>query len=233
MNRKIFYSLLSMAFLSGWSAARAVEAHAHAPGFLGVALHEVMPAEVERFKLPGEFGGWVEAVAPDSPAQDSGILVDDVIVGFNGERVISARALRRMVYESPAGRTVELRLIRDGRPLLLAVKLGVGQEIAPISPAPAPPREPRRFGAWVEPVQPQLGEYLGLPEGAGMMVTEIQPGSAAERAGVQARDILALIDETDITSAEALSNAIQALTKPEARLEIIRNGARQTLSLRF
>jgi len=231
MNRKLFCHLLSMAFLAGWSAARAVEAHNHAPGLLGVSLHEVMPAEVERFKLPGEFGAWVEAVAPGSPAQEAGIQVNDVIVGFNGERVVSARALRRMVYESPAGRTVELRLMRDGRPLLLTVKLGEGKEMH--AAAPALPAEPRRFGAWVEPVQPQLGEYLGLPEGAGLLVTEVQPGSPAERAGVQARDILAALDETDLISAEVLGAAIQALPVPNARLEIIRNGARQTLTLRF
>lgn len=232
MNRKFLFNLLSFAFLTGWSAARAVEAHAHAPGLLGVALHEIMPSEVERFKLPGEFGAWVEAVAPDSPAESVGIQVDDVIVGFNGERVLSARALRRMVYESPAGRTVELRLIRDGRPLLISVKLGEGREMHAPAATPAP-REPRRFGAWIEPVQPQLGEYLGLPEGAGMMVTDVQPGSPADRAGVQAKDILAVIEDTDILSAEVLGNVIQSLTEPTARLEIIRNGARQTLTLRY
>lgn len=232
MTRKHLFQLLSLAFLTGWSTARAVEAHTHAPGMLGVALHEIMPSEVERFRLPGEFGAWVEAVAPGSPAQEAGVQVGDVIVGFNGERVISARALRRMVYESPAGRSVELRIIRDGRPLLLTARLGEGQETV-AAPAAPMPREPRRFGAWVEPVQPQLADFLGLPDGAGLLVTEVQPGSAAVRAGVQVRDILAVIADTDITSAEVLGEVIQGLPTNQTTLEIIRNGARQTLTVQF
>lgn len=232
MTKQNLLSLLSFAFFAGWSTARAVEAHTHPPGALGVALHEVMAAEVVNLNLPGEYGAWVEAVAPGSPAASVGIEVNDVIVAFNSVRVESARALRRMVQETPAGREVELRLIRQGRPMLVRVTLGEGVESLP-GPAARVPRPPRSFGAWIEPVQPQLGDYLGLPEGTGLMVNEVQEGSPAARAGIQARDILAEIAGNPITSPENVGEAINAIPGNSVEVVLIRNGQRESVTVRF
>lgn len=206
------------------------EAHQHPPGMLGVSLHEVMAEEVINMNLPGEYGAWVEGVASGSPAAEAGIEVNDVIVAYNANRVESARALRRMVMETPAGRTVELRLIRQGRPMLLSVTLGEGQETI----VQAPPRPRRTLGAWIVPVGEQLGEFLGLDEGMGLVVNEIQPDSPADLAGIRPRDVLAEIGGLDVTSPEMVGETINALRGNEVEVLVIRpGGARETVTLRF
>lgn len=232
MKRTCFFQFLSLAFLAGWNSAHAVLSEAHPPGMLGVHLHEIAAEDVASLNLPGEFGAFVEAVGPGSPAEQAGISAGDVIVGFNSERVQSARALRRMVSESPAGRTVELRLIRGGRPLLLPVVLGEGREVSTHPAAPAAP-QPRRFGAWVESVGAQLADILELEDGTGLVVTEVMGGSVADRAGVQARDILVSIGGTAISSPEALAEMLQSFPGNRIELELIRSMARQTVTLQF
>lgn len=231
MLKKHILPLLSFALLSNWNAASAVETHAHAPGMLGVALHEVFSGEVSKFQLPGEYGAWVEAVAPDSPAEAAGIQVDDVIVGYNGIRVESARALRRMVQESPAGRTVELRLVRMGSPVLVRATLGEGREVAPMMASE--PRAPRKLGVGVEPISLQLADLYDLNDGEGLFVAQVQKGSLAERAGILARDILVSVEDTAITTGERLSELLNDLPGADAVFTVIRNGVRENVTVRF
>lgn len=218
----LFYISLVFTF-----SLRAAETHNHPPGMLGVALHEIMAEEVATFSLPGEYGAWVRGVGPDSPAAKAGIQDDDVIVSYNGLRVESARAMQRMVLETPAGRIVELRLIRDGKPVIVQPTLGEG-EMPALNMAVAP-RAPQSLGVGVEPVASAVGQYLGLDEGVGVIVRVIKDDSPAAVAGLQIKDILIKLDDTEITSAEALGQQIKNLRSYRATLTLIRGT--ETLSV--
>lgn len=221
--KNLFVSLFALASAFTLSA---VETHNHPPGMLGVALHEIMAEEVAAFNLPGEYGAWVKAVGPDSPAAKAGILENDVIVSYNGQRVESARAMQRMVLETPAGRSVELRLIRNGKPVIVQPELGAGS--LPEVTA-APPRAPKSLGVGVEPVASAVGQYLGLNEGVGVIVRVVKEDSPAAEAGLQPKDILIKLNDTDITSAEALGAQIKNLGSYSATLTLIRGT--ETLSV--
>lgn len=68
-----------------------------------------------------ETGAVVMDVRAEGPADAAGIQPGDVITEFDGERVRGARQLARVVEETPAGRTVPLRVRRDGSALALQV----------------------------------------------------------------------------------------------------------------
>jgi len=72
-------------------------------------------------------GAVVERVAPDSPAERAGIKVGDVITGFDGEKVRSARQLARLVNETPPGRTVPAAVLRDGKSVDLKITPEAGE----------------------------------------------------------------------------------------------------------
>ncbi|MCC5849302.1 MAG: PDZ domain-containing protein [Verrucomicrobia bacterium] len=228
MTKQNLFSILTLSFFTLWNLADAAESKPHAPGMLGVALQEVLDEDVVTYSLPGEYGARVEAVAPSSPAATAGLEVNDVVVAFNGNRVESARMLRRMVQETPAGREVELRVIRQGRPILVSVSLGEGQETQTQVTRPT-----RSFGAWIVSVEPQLAEHLHLDEGVGLVVNEVQKNSAADRAGIQARDILLTLGGRPITSPEMVGETINAIPGNQIEVELIRKGNRETLLLSF
>jgi membrane-associated protease RseP (regulator of RpoE activity) len=92
-------------------------------GYLGVTLAEVERGDVARLRLEAERGARVLEVLDDTPAARAGLKADDVIVAYEGEPVRSALQLRRLVGETPAGRAVEIELVRDGGSQRVSVEL--------------------------------------------------------------------------------------------------------------
>ena len=90
---------------------------------LGVRLEEVDQDVVSRLKLKEEKGALVAEVLEDSAAEKAGIKKDDVIVKFQGEQVLTASQLGRLVREVPSGRKVDLDVIRAGAPLKVTATL--------------------------------------------------------------------------------------------------------------
>ncbi|MFQ5746309.1 MAG: PDZ domain-containing protein [Gemmatimonadota bacterium] len=147
MNKRLIAVVLAVLTLGGIVAAAGSvsaqektdgkdRAHHRAPpfvmsgsggSFLGVYIDEVDRDAVDRLHLPAERGVLVDEVAEDSPAADAGLEEDDVIMAWNGETIEGTASLRRHLAETPAGRTVSLRVFRDGRARDVSVKLGEGE----------------------------------------------------------------------------------------------------------
>lgn len=191
--------------------------------WLGVELREVTGETAKDLKLPAERGVVVSSVVPDSPAAKAGLKENDVVTEINGQHVEGAVQFRRMIREIPAGRTVQLTLWRDGHAQTLSVTLGKGEErhrsFKVFTPGPgapggftfnmpeipmAPPMEwdgsrflaggQPRLGIDAEDLNGQLGTFFGAPDGEGILVREVNPGSPAEKAGVKAGDVITSVN---------------------------------------
>ena len=92
--------------------------------YLGVFIADVTAEDVERLGLREERGVRITGVADEGPARDAGLQEDDVIVGWNGDRIESEAQLRRILGETPAGRSASLGVIRGGSERSIAVELG-------------------------------------------------------------------------------------------------------------
>jgi len=97
--------------------------------FLGVELGEVTRDTMQRLKLREERGALIEEVTAGSSAAEAGLLSNDVIVKWDGESIESAREVSRHIRETPAGRSVRLGVIREGREIEINVKMGERQAI--------------------------------------------------------------------------------------------------------
>jgi serine protease Do len=105
---------------------------------IGVVVGPLMPEDRERLKLNDESGVLVTVVVPGGPAEKAGLMVDDVILSFQGEALPSPDRLRWVASLAGVGKTVTLRVARGGRMFDLQVKLDALPERA----APAVPLEP-------------------------------------------------------------------------------------------
>jgi len=78
----------------------------------------------------------------------------------------------------------------------------------------------------------QLCQYFGVTDGAGVLVWEVEKGSAAEKAGVKAGDLITVVGKKKIRTLRDVSRALGIYDEGEkAEIEVVRKGARQTLSL--
>jgi S1-C subfamily serine protease len=100
-------------------------------GYLGVGLHGIRldAALAASLSLPDRCAIMVVSVDPDGPARTAGVLVGDVIVGFDGEAVSGVRSLLARLTPESVGKSAELKLLRAGQIATATVAIGA-------SPAP-------------------------------------------------------------------------------------------------
>src|SRR5512138_1838952 len=215
-------------------------------GFLGVTL-----ADVEGDAR----GAKVRSVESESPAGKAGIKEADVIVRFDGESVRSAAQLVRLVGETPAGRSLPVELLRADKIEKLTVTLGEGDRMwmhpegpagergfhlaLPVPPVPPDvsvednvlhvrPHEPRRLGIEFVEIGKQLAAAYQLKDDEGVLVASVLAGSAAERAGVKAGDVILELDGNEIEDAGDLHRVVDDVDPGETvRMKVLRGGQPQ------
>lgn len=90
-------------------------------GWLGVEFQPLTPKLVERLKLPGDSGALVVNVLPNSPAEKAGVKPGDVIVEWNGNKVVDEAELPLLVARTKVGSTAKVVVIRDSEKVSLDV----------------------------------------------------------------------------------------------------------------
>lgn len=87
------------------------------------------------------------------------------------------------------------------------------------------------LGVGLTDLTPELRTHFGVPEDAGVMVSKVEPGSPAEKAGVKVGDILTGIDGKEIRSSWDAQLRVRGQEEGQpVPLEVWRNGKVQTLS---
>jgi predicted metalloprotease with PDZ domain len=92
--------------------------------------------------------------------------------------------------------------------------------------------EGRRFGILLSPVGPALASHLGLREGQGLLVQQVERGSLAEKAGVKPFDVIVTLngEKTHAQKIEEFRSSMQkALGTSTFTLDVIRNGKHETI----
>jgi membrane-associated protease RseP (regulator of RpoE activity) len=109
----------------GYSHGASGAMPSHGPqGYLGVDLREVNEDQVTTLKLKEPRGVEIVNVDHDGPACKAGLRIHDVILQMNGQMIEGVDQLKRMLRESPPGRTVSLLLSHDGQQQTVSVQLG-------------------------------------------------------------------------------------------------------------
>jgi serine protease Do len=230
------------------------------PSWLGVETHEVTADNAKEWKLPAERGVVVAGVTKDSPAAKAGLKENDVITEVNGQRVEGSAQFRRMIHEIPAGRTAQITVWRDGRAQTLSATLGKAEErhstwmgatpgtfafrmpeVMEMPDMPSidlggemallPGGRPR-LGIDAEDIGGQLGSFFGAPDGEGILVRSVNSGSAAEKAGLKAGDVITSFNGERVRSLGDLRQKLASLNDAKtAKIGVLRNKSELTLSV--
>lgn len=226
--------------------------------YLGVDITEVTPDRVGPLKLKEERGVEVLLVDQDSPAGKAGLKEHDVILTLNGAEVESGAQLRRMIHETPPGRTVNMEISRDGQMQTIKAQLadrrkalqwksnkdGENSNLMMVPPIPPIPNfadmdmpnvivvhSNMRSGLMVENLTPQLGEFLGVKGGKGVLVRSVEKGSAASKAGLRAGDVIVRVNADPVTDVGDFSHALRSHASGNASVGVVRDKREQTIAL--
>ena len=190
--------------------------------WLGIEIGEVTPEKAKDLKLPAARGVIVDDVEPDSPAAKAGIKEKDVITQYDGQAVEGTVQFRRLIRETPPGRSITLEISRGGSTQSISVQLGDRSayfekkmkgkmrdfggaysfsmpklEEFPDMPDVMDARTPV-IGINAEDLSGQLGSYFGAPNNAGILVREVRPGTPADKAGLEAGDVIIKLEGKEV-----------------------------------
>lgn len=130
----LFGTILAAPMLCAGSPMQPLGGHANhgLQGYVGISFRDVSEDQMAALKLKEARGAEIIVLDHDGPAFRSGLREHDVILQMNGQVIEGEEQLRRMLHETPAGRTVTFVVSRDGLQQTLSTQLAnrdtVGQE---------------------------------------------------------------------------------------------------------
>src|SRR3972149_1449690 len=152
-------------------------------GWLGVYIQDVTPEMANALKLNSAKGVIVSKVQTDSPAGKAGLKEEDVILQFNAREVHNSVELSTWIAGTHAGTAVTLKVLREGEPLDVTVKLG---ELTPeAQPLSEEKNTESTLGLKVSNMTPEIRQRYSLPEKeGGVVVTGVDREGLAAGEGV-------------------------------------------------
>ena len=88
------------------------------------------------------------------------------------------------------------------------------------------------IGVQIQPVTPDIADSLGLKKAEGALVAEPQANSPAQKAGIEAGDVITSVDGKEVKDARDLAKKIGAMApKSSVKLTVLHKGAEKTLTL--
>jgi serine protease Do len=191
---------------------------------IGATVRDLSSEEAQRAKLSPAQGAYVTRVETGGPAEKAGIAAGDIVVEFDGERVRSAQQLSRLVRESADNRAVKSVVVRDGSRRTVDLTPNRDRLAATLPDFRQLEQQFRDLGrqfefdyngrngnAWggfaigtrgrlgvsLTPVSDQLATYFGVQRG--VLVSSVEAGSAAGRAGLKAGDVITAVNDHQVS----------------------------------
>jgi serine protease Do len=184
-------------------------------------------------------GVFVQQVTPGGPAAKAGIEASDVITGVDNHNVKDGEELVGLIASAQPGTTVELHLLRDGKAMTMAVKIGDRDAIVNESgntgessgETPEGEANTPRLGISVQNLSQSDRQQMGLMAG-GVVIASVEPGSFAEDIGLTRGDVVLEINRHHVASSADVRSIMQSAKPGEAvAVKIMRNSGQNWTSM--
>ncbi len=229
-------------------------------GYLGVGIHDVDNDRAAALKLKDPHGAEITSIDQDAPAFKSGLRLHDVVVQMNGQRVEGIEQFRRMLHETPSGRTITLLAMREGQPQNFSVQLADRTQLAtqiigdletdpppasgadeptPVIVLPSGSHSNGFFGSLTHNRYYVGVDIQPLPTGLadyfgarnGVLVGNVFSNSPASAAGLKPADVIQKVNGQPIVTLSDWEKAIHANRGKRVQVTIIRDRRELTLSM--
>ena len=167
--------------------------------YVGIGMRPVNESVAERLGLDRPKGVYIDSVQPDSPGEDAGLKPLDVILKLDGKDILRGNQVQNEVALKNPGDVVVFTILRDGKEINLKVKLG--QRDTGKEKSKKAEEEFASLGLTVRNLDEEIRSRLDIDDDArGVIVTDVEAGSAAEDAGIRVRDLIMKIEDETVES---------------------------------
>ena len=189
-----------------------------ARSWIGVVVHDIDAERARAIKLGEPRGVEVVGVPDGGPAEQAGIKIGDLLFSYNGEPIVGAQQLGRLVAETPQGRRIKVEYWREGKTSTTTLMTAGNDNSALVFNLPQPNFSrldvsfpiPAAAFVWInsqlgvecealnshDPHDAQFAEFFGV--GRGVLVRFVAKDSPAARAGIHAGDVITQIGDRSV-----------------------------------
>lgn len=182
-------------------------------GSLGLSVQAISPRMASAMHLKQVHGVVVTRVTPDSPADQAGVQVGDVLTAINSKPVHDPHDLANSEGLLPVGSAVHLSLLRQGRPLTLDTRIAPEK----LAHARGGDIDPRLAGASLSGLhhhQRSQGLY-------GAQVSAVASGSRAARGGLKQGDVIIAVNRQRIANLQQLRSLLKQFRPRQLVLTVV------------
>lgn len=200
-------------------------------GWLGVKIQTVTDEIADGLGLTDIHGALVASVTPSGPAEKAGIRAGDVIIEFNGQKLDAMRQLPRIVAETAIGKDADVTLIRDGKTIKTAVKVGelekaetdgiIEKASGEKDTKPSKGLELKDLNVTINNISPLLRETYNIPEDVtGVVVTSVKMTSDAAQKGLTVGDVIVEVNQEAVKDTASVEKIV-ATVKAEGKQSVL------------
>jgi serine protease Do len=207
-------------------------------GWLGVSIRDVNRDEAIAFGLKRPMGALVEQLVEDGPAQEYGIKPGDIIIKFNGVDINQSGDLPHVVGQTPPGRKIPVRIMREKEERSIDVVIGTLEstaalgQVTPESVPQQPEVQAGRLGLVVENLPPEIRDTLETK--GGVVVAQVEPDKPGAAAGVRRGDVIVLIDWKEVPDVNTYQDVVNNLPSGSLlTLRLFRQGAPRFITFKI
>jgi serine protease Do len=211
-------------------------------GVIGVSVGPVPLEALNEFGLKERRGALVNTVTRGQPAAKAGIEPGDIILEFNGKPVRNTDELVGTVVRTKPGTTVPVKILREKQERTVNVTVdeldlddeGSRQRATRETSTEPDEESAEKFGITVSQLTPEAAQRLRAPSDAqGVLISEVEQGSPAFRAGLVRGDIITRINRQPVRSVQEASRALGAVSSGStAFILVLRGGQEQFFTVR-
>jgi serine protease Do len=187
--------------------------------WLGVHTQVLTPELAQALHLGTARGLRISEVLPYTRAHGAGLRVGDILTAVNGQRLTSSRPqdakdLKRIMEDLPVNQEVSLSLLRDGKEVSVRVVAEPEPKGADLANKAVQPDFELTVREIVAADRMESGD---LPEGKGVLVSEVVEGGLANLAGLEIGDAILAIDDQPVASIASFNAAMQKVLTEHPR----------------
>ena len=206
-------------------------------GWLGVRIQPVSDDIAESLGMTDTKGALISGVVEGGPAEE-GLKAGDVVVMFDGKPVDEMRDLPRVVADSPVGSAVQVEVIRKGERQTVEITLGRLEDgertlNASLTDGTETDEDAPVLGLTLVPLDDDLRtEYEIEADVEGVVVTNVEQGSAASEKNIEVGDVIVEINQETVEDASEANERVAEL-KEDGRRNALLMLSSKTGELRF
>jgi serine protease Do len=191
-----------------------------ARGHLGISVQNISDGMMKQWKLPSKRGAIVATVDAGSPADKAGLKQYDVITEINGQTVKDMTDLRFKIADIAPGNKAVMKVIRNGKELTVTATV---EELEPQAEKGQAVSQDKNIGLSLQALTPDLARRYGLRTTEGLVITEVQPYSEADRRSLQPGMIILEVNREKVTSVQEFESILKKTASGDEVILLVRS----------